>query len=307
MIRFHLLLIGLFTLINSSGFPQASYILSNKKVCLKEQLSFSNTSINKDSYLWDFSFDEFENPGISQFSHQITGANRSDGIDIIHEKGEWIGFVTDRNTGLLKRLEFGNSLSNVPKEYNLGVIGVKGNGIRLLKEAGSWYALMPSYGNGSLYRLTFGENIKSTPTIESLGNISAWNTIRGSDLVIHQDSIYSVISAYSNDKVTIINFGKSITNSPIWYRDIQHAGMIDGPVGLSLHSEGNTLYSLISSNLNHKIVISYFSEDLASEVLYEIGGITSPTDVEIVKNGYQFYGIVLSAAAKMYKLSFGKK
>jgi PKD repeat protein len=267
----------------------------------------TNTSVNAESYIWDFSFSELENPGISRFSHQITGANRTDGIDIIHDNGEWIGFVTDRNTGLLKRLEFGNDLSNAPEEFSLGVVGVSGNGIRLLKEAGSWYALMPSYSNGNLYRLTFGENIKSTPTIESLGNISAWNTIRGSDLVIHQDSIYSVISAYSNDKVTIINFGTSITNSPIWHRDIQHNGLIDAPVGLSLYSDGDRLYSLISSNLNHKVLLSYFSEDLASEELFEIGGITTPTDVEIVKNGNQFYGIVLTAAAKMYKLSFGKE
>jgi PKD repeat protein len=285
---------------------QASFALVQNEVCIKEQLSIENTSVNAESYIWDFSFSELDTSGNSSFSHQVSGASRTDGIEIVHDKGEWIGLVTDRNTGILRRLEFGDDLSNVPAEIDLGIISSNAVTIRIFKENGNWYGLMPNYTNENLFRLSFGEDIKSTPSVETLGKLSGWKTIRGLDLIEHKDSIYAVVTAYSNDMVTIINFGTSITNTPVWHRDIQHSGVIDAPVGLGLFSDGDQMYGLISSHLNGKVVLVKFSEKIDSEVLFEINGISNSTDVEIVKNGTQVYGIALTSTSKMYRLNFGK-
>jgi PKD repeat protein len=275
-------------------------------VCIIQKLDLTNNSFNAINFTWDYYFDEVSVDPVQNSPISIAGASRTEGIEVVFTKGKWYGFITDRTTGIITRLDYGESLNSIPTEIKLGIIGSSGNGIRIIEESGNWYGIMASYNGRKIYRLSFGADIEAIPTVEDLGNLNGWDFLRGIDLVNFNDSIYVAVSSFTTNQVTLINFGTTIVNPPVWVRDLEHAGQIDWPAGLSFSVVDSKLYGLVSSYSNNKAFLVSFADDqLSVETFHELGTISKPTDTELIKTGNKIFGLALSESDGLYKLEFG--
>lgn len=71
------------------------------------------------------------------------------------------------------RLDFGNSLTNIPTLVDLGNLGgllLNPQDLFVFNEAGNWYAFTNNGFTGNLIRLDFGATITGVPAVVNLGN-----------------------------------------------------------------------------------------------------------------------------------------
>ncbi|MFY0628628.1 MAG: hypothetical protein JXR07_20185, partial [Reichenbachiella sp.] len=107
----------LFVSINTYGQIPLLDVTISSPVCQDETVSITNSSINADNYLWDFCHgDLLDTPTVLESALIAAGIL---GIDIVQDGNNWHVFATSLNNKLL-RLDFGNSLSNIPSVTDLG-------------------------------------------------------------------------------------------------------------------------------------------------------------------------------------------
>ena len=281
-------------------------------VCLGEDLQISNTTINGDHYVWDFCFDGLGNEvGVTELT-TLSDALSPEGIEVVQDQGNWYGFVASRDNSKIFRLDFGSSLDNTPTVVDLGNLGGLSSGpkdIRFVKEGGNWFGILANMSAANLVRLEFGTDLSNTPTGTNLGNLSGWSTIRGMDLVQTTDSIIVIVSSSGNSKLSIVNFGNTITNTP-GAGDVLDIGvgnpLIVTPMGVSLEREGERWYGLLSSYGANKVIMMDFGANIFSEPVFtEVGTASLPTDCELQRDGDRYYGIVQTSSSGQYRLDFG--
>lgn len=98
------------------------------------------------------------------------------GSGYFNYNGNWYGFIANRNSNSLTRLDFGTSLANKPEAVNIGNPGGLLNYPRdfaMFATCGEIYGFVPNEGNNySLVKLDFGSDpTNPNPTATSLGNI----------------------------------------------------------------------------------------------------------------------------------------
>lgn len=281
-------------------------------LCISQDNSLINTSLNASDYVWDFCFDALENETSSSPVTVIPESINPEGINIVKDNANWYGFVSSRDNDKLFRLDFGSSIKNSPAIIDLGnpaglVRGPKE--IKFIKEGDNWYGVLLNYGTSNLVLLSFGNYLNNTPTASNIGNLSNWNTLRGADLVQTNDSLVLIVSSSNNNKLTLINFGSSITNMPTsdGILDIGISNqLINRPMGVSLKKVENKWYGLVSSYNANKIVMMKFGSKLfSSPDFIDAGTLSLPTDCVLQKDGDKYYGLVQTRNSGIFRLNFG--
>ncbi|NNF02247.1 MAG: hypothetical protein HKN22_06145, partial [Bacteroidia bacterium] len=108
-----------------------------------------------------------DTPAVSTIA--ITGT-ATVGVAAAKDCGNWYAFVTHANSSTMNKIEFGNSLSNVPSS----VTDISASGdlfssrqIELVRENGEWIAFTVDGGGTILKRLNFGSSLDSIPVYSS--------------------------------------------------------------------------------------------------------------------------------------------
>lgn len=105
----------------------------------------------------------------------IGNLNHPGGLFSISDNGNWYVFVTNAASNTITRLEFGNSLLNIPAGVNLGNPGgvlVDPRDIYMVKFCDELVGFVPNGpASNSLIRLNFS-SLLAAPTVTSLGNIA---------------------------------------------------------------------------------------------------------------------------------------
>ena len=142
-----------------------------------------------------------------------------EGIQIKKSNGNWYGLINGgMHSDNLFRLDFGNSLSNIPVATNLGNVSSALNtphSIYTFQENGNWYSFIANNVPNTLVRLSFGNSLANTPTAINLGNIGAINGPVG--LFPIQDSSgtwYLFVVNRGDNTISRLKFGNSLTNTP---------------------------------------------------------------------------------------------
>jgi len=144
----------------------------------------------------------------------LSSSNIVVGTEMVYDSGLWYGFVSSRDNNELLRLEFGSSLSNVPVEYaDYAGLGSPGD-VKFYKESGIWYCLMGLSNTGHLLRLSYTQGLGHVPIIEDLGDLGGWGSIYGLSVVSDAVGVKALVSSFSGNFYSIVDFGSSITNSP---------------------------------------------------------------------------------------------
>ncbi|MEQ8808660.1 MAG: PKD domain-containing protein, partial [Imperialibacter sp.] len=288
--------------------PTAGFTL-DVSLCLGESLQLGNETLNGVSYQWDFCQNGLEHAGAGTTALNIGSLSSPEGFEVVTEYGMWYGFLFDRTSSKLYRLEFGNSLVNVPTQVEIGTLGGVLSGpaqIRLVKEGSSWYGLVANFGSSTLVRLNFGSSVTGTPTAVSLGTLGL-NGPRGLTVKWDGSKWLVFVTNFNGNNIKAINFGGSITNNPV-IGDVSTLGTgagLSGPLGISIGQSAGNWYGLVASYNNSKMYHMSFGAVLSSvPVFSELGTVSLPTDVQLVKDGLNYYGLI-SGSAGVYRYQFG--
>ena len=124
--------------------PIAEFSLPSE-VCKYENIQLTNTSVNSESYFWDFCVGDLSNVPILSNSLVNPAFNRPDHITIKRENGNFYGFMASRFGQKVFRLDFGNDLNSDPIIVPLNISNEpfgRPIDVELISENGRWYGLL---------------------------------------------------------------------------------------------------------------------------------------------------------------------
>ena len=142
-------------------------------LCINESLQLDNTSANgATTYEWDFCVGDLSaTPTAGLIASAVS---QPFNVEIKKVGVNYHGFVTDRVTKTLYRLDFGSSLDNAPALVNLNLNLPDLLAIQIVEEEGEWIGFIETFTN-KFYRLRFGTSLTSVPTFTELGSFGMLN------------------------------------------------------------------------------------------------------------------------------------
>ncbi len=179
--------------------------------------------------------------------------NMAHGLVITREGTTWIGFVTCSLGQKLVRLDFGNSLTNIPVATDFGSLGgvlLQPFAICLVQENLLWYALVMA-GENTLARLTFGTSLLNSPTGVNLGNPGGFDFAVGLTLLRDCGSTTGYWTNYLvNGALGKLNFPEGITG-PVTGTVLGNTGELSRPSLFSeIFRQNDTLFAYIANREN---------------------------------------------------------
>lgn len=220
-----------------------------EEACPDNSVNFTSPEPTAPQHLWDFCTGDLQGTTpeaalvddfINDPSTPFTDAWRPEVLEIVYDPDidEWFGFIVnvgDRANAVthsLLRMEFGNSLDNVPTYHYLGNVGGaiydSPYQIKVLKSNGNWYGFMANNGfrtglGTSLVRFNFGSSLRNIP---SGTEIYTWDNpadsaLPGFDIVKDNGDFKFIAVTYNrlpngslvNNEVLVLNFGNDLGNT----------------------------------------------------------------------------------------------
>jgi gliding motility-associated-like protein len=222
------------------------------------------------------------------------------GIQVIEDGGNWYVFIVggQRDESALVRLDFGNSLSNVPAVANLGNPGNVldyPEDLYITKESDNWTGFTVNYNTSTLVRFDFGSSPLNTPATIDLGNIGNFNKPCGILPVKDNGNWYVFVSNYGSHEITRLDFGSSLTATPA-ATSIGDNTVLYYPFDLTIIRDCENTYGFVVNRFND-IVRMVFNEGLANPPEYtsmgQIGNLFNPQGIsDVFRVGDTLYAFV---------------
>lgn len=288
-------------------------------VCLGETFQLNNVSNSSGNYVWDFCDGDLFNQPTAQSVKQVMPASSPTGLDFIEADGQYFLFVTGRVSNNLVRVDFGPDPEN-PDPIIVDLGSLQGMlkapiGITLLKEQGSWYGMVYNSGSDSLARINFGGSLTNAePTVTNVAKGFASNNNNSALTVgVSNDNVVAVLTNPATNKITLVNFGNTVLNTPNPTTDILVTNAIPGASslrGISLHQTCGQWYGFTVAYTSKKIYRLEFGTELFSSpnVVDITGSYANPEnfqDIQIHYNAGTYVGFILTAQGPVYRLDFG--
>lgn len=286
-------------------------------VCKDENVFISATPVVGESYTWDFCGGDLQNTPVAQSVVQVGEAAALTGVNIVEDNGSYYMFVTGRSTNNIVRINLGSNPRNAnPTKVNLGSLGgilsVPG-GIKIIKESGQWYGIVYNAGNDNLVRVSFGTSLtNNTPTAQNV--VKAYGAVNnGLEIGVTNNKVVALITNPQTDKITLVNFGSSITNNPTDPADVLTTGTVPGAGALrdiSLIQVCEKWYAYTVTSLGNKIFRLEFGANLFSmPVITDVTGVFSIPDnlvgVRMLSDGSSYTAFAMTIQRVVYRLDFG--
>jgi hypothetical protein len=193
------------------------------------------------------------NPNIANFGNHTGLLNYPKGIFVAKETdGHWWGYLVNRNTSELIKMDFSFNVSNTPLMTNaanpLGVFNLPSD-LAAIRDNGNWYLFVTNYGSNTVSRVDLGPNLHPTVfnTAVNLGNF-LFRILQPSSITINRDcgNIYAYITDSSTSQLVSLQMPAAIgPYSPIDYNNV---GFMNYPSGISsIIRDGDNLYGFITN------------------------------------------------------------
>jgi len=285
---------------------------SPDSVCIGEPITITNNSINGDYYEWDLCLGDLLLTPKAEEKTTINESATLIGIDVVKSNNKWYGFTTSRDNNSLFRLDFGASLSNQPSIINLGNINNildQPQDIKILQDNDQWFGFIQCKGNPEFIRINFGSDLTNTNSTADTILSSSGITNNGFDIAYDGNSWVAVLG--KSNKITLINFGNFLGNSP-GPADITTSTAIIGATSISdisLHKYGNLWYGFMSSFGSKAIHILEFGGDLfniPSTVLIDNSFLNNeiPFGISVNLDDNILVAFISTLSGKIFRLSF---
>ncbi len=174
--------------------------------------------------------------------------NIGHGLFIIKENSTWIGFATCTVSGVLLRLNFGNSLLNTPTYENLGNLANFNypNQIGPVYENQNWYLFAANGMSNTFSRINFGNSLLNSPTGINLGNPGGFYAPLGLIFKTDCGKPTAYFSEYLvNGQIGRIDFPNGTQGNPV-SNILGNIGELERPHSYSnFFRTGDTLYNFL--------------------------------------------------------------
>lgn len=195
------------------------------------QLNFGNSLANMPTAV------SFGNVGNMSYPQRIVAFKQNGNFHIL---------TTNRNGNTITRLDFGNSISNVPQGVNLGNIGslFTPDDMSVIFFAGNWYGFVVNEDDNTLTRLDFGNSLLNTPTGINLGNTGALDGPRGISVYLECSQVKGlIVNRYGDDLLKMTFSTGPIGN--ITTSSYGNLGNLSFPHSIERFRVGDTLFAMI--------------------------------------------------------------
>ncbi len=233
--------------------------------------------------------------------------------DYGQDGSDYFLFTTNYYTTDLVRWDFGNSLLNTPAAVNLGnfaaQIPIHTEGIQIKRENNLWYGfIVGDNSTNKLIRLDFGTSLANpNPAIVPLGGAShlAWPT--EIEIFDDQGKWYGFVSNRSNNSVTRIDFGNSLSNTPSFTN--LSSSILNGPCNLRVIQSGNEWYLFIANLLGGTISRADLGNSITNNNppftdLGNTGGLALPRAMMFVEDCDGIKGFICNEYTGLLELKF---
>lgn len=220
-------------------------------VCVNNPVVIANTSVGASSYYWNFCVADIANT-----PPQGVSLGNPNGLltipvfmDYVQVNNNYYGFVVNLNSNRLIRLDYGNSLLNMPTAINLGnfggVIPPNAEGIQMVFNDGKWYAIIVggslSASTGPrIVKLDFGSDITNiTPAATNWGNIGGLTYPVDLHIFKENNNWFGFTVNAESNTITRFNFGATFDLTPTGL-NLGNIGNLDYPTGIfAINNKGN--------------------------------------------------------------------
>ncbi len=284
------------------GIGQARFNIP-ESVCVGQSITAENITIGGSSFYWNFCSGNLSNTPMGENLGNVGNLNSPVYSSIIKDGTNYFAFITNLTDGSISRLEFGNSLANTPFGINLGNFGVlrRVEGIQIKKDktSGNWYGLIACFSSNYLARLNFGNSLQNIPSAENLGNIG--NLMESTHTLYtfeEGNNWYTIVGNYSSSRLTRLNFGNSLGNSPT-AEDLGNVGQLNGPVGFYPILDNGNWFLYVANQLGNSISRLDFGNSLTNKPtgvnLGNIGSaLNAPRSIVIIRDCGTVFGFVIN-------------
>jgi hypothetical protein len=204
---------------------------------------------------------------LGNFSGKIP--QKCTGLDIINDRGNWFGYAIGGvgvNTELT-RLEFGNSLTNVPVVTALGNLSgvmISPQDIHLFLEGGNWYAYTTNGLSGNLVRLNFGTQLTNAPILTDLGNPGGLSFPTGLKFVKQLGSNHAFVVNRLSSTLTRLDFGTSLLNTPAVYPLGNFGNKFSSPRYINIAKDDQKYYGYVSNEATNELILLKFGTNITN-------------------------------------------
>lgn len=273
--RRYLILAGCFIVAMCSKLQAQNTFVAPDTVCVRQPITMYPKDTNADSYYWSFcSGYMMDKPSGDLLGLGFGNVDATD-IEIAKDaNGNYYGFLINRTVPEFVRLNFGNSLANIPTFTKMGDLGgalnIDANSLFLMKDAAGNHVMFVTGGssvpNSNLMRLDFGSSLANTPNCANLGNLGGLlNIPRGFFAAKEGPYWYGFAVNAGDNKLIRFDFGTNISNTP----NAIDAGNPGGILGAAsdmaaIRDEIGDWHVFVTNTLASNIVHIGFGSSLAS-------------------------------------------
>ena len=245
----------LLTQINSIWAQTDTLFYSPDTVCVYQPVQLASRYNNASSYYWGFCSGYLRNTPVGTNMGNGFNFHRPDNIDIARDvqTGNYYGFVVNSETTEFLRLNFGNSLNNIPTVTNFGNLTkglpVNPTSLFILRDtfSGNWYIFVSggfTAATSTLARIDFGPTLSNpTPNIANFGNLfNMLNYPKG--IFVAQDGVnnqwYGYIINHNSNNLIRLNFSFNVSNTPLITNMGNPSNVLNVPTDLAaIYDNGN--------------------------------------------------------------------
>lgn len=233
------------------------------------------------------------------------------GIQVKKDNGNWYGFVLEEN--ILLRLDFGNSLLNIPLFHLYSTIFDTTslmNGLTIVKDGNDWTGFCTNIQGNSISRISWGNSLLNIPSVTDLGNVGSLN-VPWQCAVTKKDSAWYILVANEGDNsLSRLNFGGSLMNVPTG-ANLGNIGALDHDRGILLLRECDALngFVLNHTSSNDVLVRLHFPGEISGPVtgqsIGNIGILSQPsTFSELIRLGDTLYTLAANTGNSTISLLY---
>ncbi len=231
-------------------------------------------------------------------------------IHIAFDGKNWIGFVANTPGNNIVRLNFGNSLLNIPSASILPINNLNTPVcIQLINENKDYYLIITNYGNNNLTIIDFGADLTSSPSASNIFDSSPINNangLYGLSMIKYCDHWYGLASSFANGSLLLLAFDNGLKLDPasLFLQNI------NSPLSTSFLMDEGKYYGFIST-LNGNIYKVAFGNSLpnASPVISQesaINNLSNTWALNFFKSGSEWKGFTIDASSgNLYRLNYG--
>ncbi len=234
--------------------------------------------------------------------------NQTEGIQVLKVNGNWYAIIVGggnfgtNSSPRIVKLDFGNSLSNIPTATNWGNIGSLDLPIdfEILQENGNYYGFTMNVNSNTITRFDFGTDFTNPPTGTNLGNIGNLDYPDGFKFVKNNSNWYAfVVNAFSNT-ITRLNFGSSLINTPIPVIIANPSNLLNQPRDISLLIACDGIFGYVINAVTNDMTKLNFGNNITAtptaNSLGNIGGFNVPHSFsDFFTSGNSIYSFIPNA------------